>query len=160
MNTLTTPAAKHTELMNVPPKRPPEKMSLADQINAIEVLKPRVSGSPTCHRSGCWGRGYTGIVIVRDTTQDPPVPAVKLLLCECGQIGKNEYAHLQDFMNERIEAIVKTQTDLLRLVAMDLVAKMDEVGRDTFFRGLSIRAGKIRAAFTRRPKGESHAPHS
>jgi len=51
-------------------------------------LVRRVVGSSMCRRSGCYGKGYTGVRANVDGT-------ITLMLCECGRLGNSDYAVLK-----------------------------------------------------------------
>jgi len=53
----------------------------------IASLMRRVVGSPFCRRSGCYGKGYSGVRVNPDGSRT-------LMLCECGRLGETDYVKL------------------------------------------------------------------
>ena len=97
-------------------------------LHAESVLRT-IAGNLTCNRSGCHGKGYTGLITFPDGS-------VKVALCECGRVGGSDFAAL----GKRID----------RLEHMIQVAF-----RHSFFGGLKVGWAKV-AGWVRRkdePKG-------
>src|SRR3990167_2435655 len=91
---------------------PTPKTTIADAAEAIR----RITGNPSCKRSGCHGRGYVSITLDQDCS-------AKVNLCECGRIGRSDYNVLQ----ERLDAIERNFEEMSTMVF-----------RHTLFGGLKV----------------------
>jgi hypothetical protein len=81
------------------PEAKKEKVAFDAEVRLMEHLKAATIGAPGCGRAGCFGQGYLGITTTHDKDGKPHLT---LLTCKCAQVGKSEYA----LLNQRITDLI------------------------------------------------------
>ena len=111
-----------------------ERALYEKESETIEIVRHRIKGNPNCRRSGCYGRGYTGIIATRHSSSkvDAPAVALKIMLCDCAEVGKGAFAALEDLLDKRA-ADIKT---LQSAYAIELDRRIEIAFRHTFFGGI------------------------
>ena len=105
---------------------------------SINDILAQVIGDPLCHKSGCHGKGFIGIV----PTKDGPM----MIPCSCGRFVRNDYVRIVEEIRDSTLLLAGLIDRHFQALQLDLAS----VKRHTFYGGMKHRWVKIFG--TGRPK--------
>ena len=99
-----------------------EKAAFDAEVRLMEHMKAATKGSSTCGRAGC----HNGVIWISTWHDKEGKPHLTLLTCKCAQVGKSEYA----LLNQRIGDLINHLGNIFAALEDGYTKKLAEATKE------------------------------